>query len=83
MSQFSGKYNHIIITVLCVTAAVCFFLSVRSIQKDVSLLPAAKLLKEQKVRVNPTDESDIQNYKRPSSFSIFKFIISFIPGTQR
>lgn len=82
MSPFTGKYRRLIIA-LCVTVAIIFIVPVHSVQSHATLLRGNKMTQEQQVMVTPTEETDIQNYKRPSYFSIFKFIISFLPGTQR
>jgi hypothetical protein len=43
------------------------------------VLPAPKPT----VTFDGSEESEVQDYKRPAYFSIFKFIISFLPGSER
>jgi hypothetical protein len=40
-------------------------------------------LDARRVESSTNGESDLQNYKRPAYFKIFKFIISFLPASQR
>lgn len=83
MTPFSRKYLVIVAALVLLLATILYVAPPRSSDFKASALSVVKPIETERLEAGQTESSTLRDYKRPAFFSIFKFIISFIPGTQR